>query len=316
MKFRVLRRTNLREETHQKDNLRILDLKLISKIATNLTMALCVLHKDGAIHADIKPENCLIRKKESNIHKDSANINEYQQKDSSSSNNLYSSTRKSVSPNIFINSSSILKSDILNKLPENFDLQLCDFGNSIHISDVAEYCNDYEIQTLAYRSPEVLLGIPFGYQIDLWSLGVLLFEICVGKPLFVVRTRQELYDSICEKLTVPPRVRFAGGLFSELLTGSEVSKLAIPDWGLEPSAKRFSSFSASTLNSKINFAEHLSNIKKLIESSVSNASNELIHFLAGLLHPDPDFRLSALDAHNHPFIANNLNLPLSMTCKK
>ena len=60
MKFRVLRRTNLREETHQKDNLRILDLKLISKIATNLTMALCVLHKDGAIHADIKPENCQI----------------------------------------------------------------------------------------------------------------------------------------------------------------------------------------------------------------------------------------------------------------
>ena len=277
-------------------------------------MALCVLHKDGAIHADIKPENCLIREKESNTKKNGANNDEYQKKDKS--NNLYSSARKPVSPNVFINSSSILKLDTLNKLPENFDLQLCDFGNSIHISDVAEYYSDFDIQTLAYRSPEVLLGIPFGYQIDLWSLGILLIEICIGKPLFVVRTRQELYDAICDKLTVPPRVRFAGGLFSELLTGSEVSKLGIPDLGLDPSAKLFSSFSAPTLNSKINFAEHLSNIKKLMENSVSNASNELIHFLAGLLHPDPDYRLTALDAHSHPFIANEFNLPLSMTCKK
>ena len=28
---------------------------------------------------------------------------------------------------------------------------------------------------------QVLLGVPFGFQIDVWSLGVMLVEICVGK---------------------------------------------------------------------------------------------------------------------------------------
>ena len=56
--------------------------------------------------------------------------------------------------------------------------------------------------------------------------GILLVEICIGGPLFVVRTRQELYDAICSKLSVPPRVRFAGGMFSELLIGSEKSKFS------------------------------------------------------------------------------------------
>ena len=338
-------KSNLNSTTHDKHinnnddtaNLRVLDLKKVSRIARNLTMALCMLHKDGAIHADIKPENCFIRLIKSpsnqikNINGNNSKNDKYQNSNNNDNkisnhyddknNNSTSSSRKSISPHEKISSLSILLSettkDLSNDLLDDFDfdLQLGDFGNSIHISDVEEYLSDYDIQTLAYRSPEVLLGIPFDYQIDLWSLGILLIEICIGKPLFIVRSRQELYNSICEKLTVPPRVRFAGGVFSELLTGSEVSKLEIPDWGLDPSISTFNLNSTPTLNSKINFAEHLLNIKKLLDNSISNSTIELIHFLAGLLHPDPDYRLTAIDAHNHPFLANGLNVPLSMTCK-
>lgn len=40
------------------------------------------------------------------------------------------------------------------------------------------------IQSRFYRSPEVLLGRTYGYQIDMWSLGCLLVELHTGYPLF------------------------------------------------------------------------------------------------------------------------------------
>ena len=35
-----------------------------------------------------------------------------------------------------------------------------------------------------YRSPEVLLGIPYDLAIDMWSLGCILVEMHTGEPLF------------------------------------------------------------------------------------------------------------------------------------
>lgn len=43
-----------------------------------------------------------------------------------------------------------------------------------------------EATTLTYRAPEQLLRLPRGYdyRADLWSLGCVLFELLVGRPLF------------------------------------------------------------------------------------------------------------------------------------
>ena len=40
------------------------------------------------------------------------------------------------------------------------------------------------IQSRFYRSPEVLLGIPYDLSIDMWSLGCILVEMHTGEPLF------------------------------------------------------------------------------------------------------------------------------------
>lgn len=40
------------------------------------------------------------------------------------------------------------------------------------------------IQSRFYRSPEVLLGIPYDLGIDMWSLGCILLEMHTGEPLF------------------------------------------------------------------------------------------------------------------------------------
>jgi serine/threonine protein kinase len=39
-------------------------------------------------------------------------------------------------------------------------------------------------QSRFYRSPEVLLGLPYGHPIDVWSLGCILAEMYTGFPIF------------------------------------------------------------------------------------------------------------------------------------
>ena len=40
------------------------------------------------------------------------------------------------------------------------------------------------IQSRFYRSPEVILGLPYDCAIDMWSLGCILAELYTGYPIF------------------------------------------------------------------------------------------------------------------------------------
>ena len=60
-------------------------------------------------------------------------------------------------------------------------VRLIDFGNAIRPSEAVRYYDDFEIQSLGYRAPEVLAGVPFGYAIDMFSLGVVLVEAALGR---------------------------------------------------------------------------------------------------------------------------------------
>lgn len=54
------------------------------------------------------------------------------------------------------------------------------------------------IQSRFYRSPEVLLGIPYDLPIDMWSLGCILVEMHTGEPLFSGK------DEVGPRSCVPP----------------------------------------------------------------------------------------------------------------
>ena len=70
--------------------------------------------------------------------------------------------------------------------PENVVLchdgtvKLIDFGSSCFVSERI----DFYIQSIFYRSPEVVLGFKLGVEIDAWSLGVLAYEMFTSMPLF------------------------------------------------------------------------------------------------------------------------------------
>lgn len=40
------------------------------------------------------------------------------------------------------------------------------------------------VQSRFYRAPEVILQLPYGTPIDMWSLGCLLIELHTGEPIF------------------------------------------------------------------------------------------------------------------------------------
>ena len=57
-----------------------------------------------------------------------------------------------------------------------------------------------------YRSPEVLLGIPYDLAIDMWSLGCILVEMHTGEPLFSGANEVDQMNKIVEVLGLPPKV--------------------------------------------------------------------------------------------------------------
>ncbi|XP_050434118.1 serine/threonine-protein kinase PRP4 homolog [Adelges cooleyi] len=68
-------------------------------------------------------------------------------------------------------------------------LKLCDFGSASHISDneVTPY-----LVSRFYRPPEVILGIPYDFGLDMWSAGCTIYELYTGKILFPGKTNNQM----------------------------------------------------------------------------------------------------------------------------
>lgn len=70
--------------------------------------------------------------------------------------------------------------NILLRHPKKSGVKIIDFGSSCR-SNKRMYSY---IQSRFYRSPEVMLGLPYTCAIDMWSLGCILAEMHTGEPLF------------------------------------------------------------------------------------------------------------------------------------
>lgn len=70
--------------------------------------------------------------------------------------------------------------NILLVQPQRSAIKVIDFGSSCFVD---ERMYTY-VQSRFYRSPEVILGLPYGCEIDMWSFGCILAELYMGYPLF------------------------------------------------------------------------------------------------------------------------------------
>ncbi|ODV92608.1 hypothetical protein CANCADRAFT_20444, partial [Tortispora caseinolytica NRRL Y-17796] len=74
-----------------------------------------------------------------------------------------------------------------------------DFGSSCFVHErVYTY-----IQSRFYRAPEVILSVPYGTPIDMWSLACILVELHTGTPLFPGENEQQQLNCMMELLGPP-----------------------------------------------------------------------------------------------------------------
>ena len=70
--------------------------------------------------------------------------------------------------------------NILVRSYRNVEVKVIDLGSSCFVTD---HLSSY-VQSRSYRAPEVILGLPYGQKIDVWSLGCILAELWSGIVLF------------------------------------------------------------------------------------------------------------------------------------
>ncbi|ORX87490.1 Pkinase-domain-containing protein [Anaeromyces robustus] len=91
-------------------------------------------------------------------------------------------------------------------LDDNMDLKIADFGLAAMIQHEGERKKTI-CGTPNYIAPEVLFdsGKGHSYEVDIWSLGVIMYTLLVGKPPFQTREVEAIYKKIKENnYSFPP----------------------------------------------------------------------------------------------------------------
>ncbi|CAK4034805.1 CMGC SRPK kinase [Lecanosticta acicola] len=104
---------------------------------------------------------------------------------------------------------------------------LCDLGSAV----IGERSRTGTVQALPYRAPEVLLGAAWDTKIDIWSLGVLIWELTLGERLFGQGNEVDTVGLMVQYLGTPPP-----SLLSRCSRRSEYFD-AKGHWRYEPSAR-------------------------------------------------------------------------------
>ena len=92
------------------------------------------------------------------------------------------------------------------------------------------------IQSRFYRSPEVLLGLPYDLAIDMWSLGCILVEMHTGEPLFSGSDEVSFIRKLGALLT--HNVHIGGINSAHRGTGADSEPLVYKDSGRAPISSR------------------------------------------------------------------------------
>lgn len=74
-------------------------------------------------------------------------------------------------------------------------LKLCDFGWSARIPSKSKRRGSI-VGTLDYLSPEMVASEPHSYELDIWTLGVITYEMLIGETPFLHKTYKGTYDRI------------------------------------------------------------------------------------------------------------------------
>jgi len=113
---------------------------------------------------------------------------------------------------------------LLSSQHDDSDLKIADFGFAKKCPQ--KKCLLTQCGTPGYVAPEILNGIPYGTQADMWSLGVIMYILLAGYPPFNGSNQRELF-----RLIKKGRYEFHEQYWSDVSSDAKdlVSKLLIVD---------------------------------------------------------------------------------------
>ncbi|KAH8919022.1 kinase-like protein [Atractiella rhizophila] len=199
--------------------------------------------------------------------------------------------------------------NILLKSLSSPTIKVIDFGSACHEKQtVYTY-----IQSRFYRSPEVILSLPYNGAIDMWSLGCICVELFLGLPLFPGTSEYNQINRIVSMLGLPPQWMLDNGKQTKQffnITADEYGRSQYTLKSLEQYSKEHNVqeqpskkyFSANTLPDIINTYPILRKMKSNDQEKEMNNRKSFIDFVQGLLHLDPHQRWTPQQARNHPFV--------------
>ncbi len=243
---------------HFEHNNKLMDIWLVKHITKQILFGLDYMHRIcNIIHTDLKPENVMISLEENKRENFLKNIKDYRKKPLSMKflkflkNQLGNLKKKKQANNIISEEKTVKdhttlteeeskkkenngetvvngkkefdekmlcwKDNILIPLDNNLLIKLVDFGNGCWTHK--HFTNN--IQTREYRSPEVILGIEYRANTDIWSLACMIFEMLTNTFLFKPR-KGENYEKnddhlalMIETLGPLPKNMIATGKYSK-----------------------------------------------------------------------------------------------------
>eukprot|EP01025_Chloroclados_australasicus_P015951 TRINITY_DN1778_c0_g1_i3.p1 TRINITY_DN1778_c0_g1~~TRINITY_DN1778_c0_g1_i3.p1 ORF type:complete len:480 (+),score=45.25 TRINITY_DN1778_c0_g1_i3:147-1586(+) len=178
---------------------------------------------------------------------------------------------------------------------EDFDVKLIDFGN---FSQAGWFQPNYIPQTPNYRSPEAILGYPEAPEMDMWSLGCVMFELLTGETLFDVQECKQLVANLDH---LHQMQQLLGPCPKKVSIGGHHSRLYFtPNGQLHGTIKDH--------NSMTGLLRHLITVKYAFLFKNHQELLAFFDFLSGCLCYDPAKRITAEEALEHPWLTGDYSI--------
>ncbi|CAD6592562.1 MAG: U4/U6 small nuclear ribonucleoprotein prp4 [Alectoria sarmentosa] len=175
-------------------------------------------------------------------------------------------------------------------------LKICDLGSA---SDASENEITQYLVSRFYRAPEIILGMPYDFGIDVWSVGCTLFELYTGKILFTGRSNNQMLRAIMEcrgkfSHKILRKAQFAAFHFDDLLNFRSVEK----DKLTGKDVVRIMNFSKPSRDLKTRL---MANVKGMNDDEIKEI-NAFVDLLDRCLSLNPERRCTPAEALRHPFV--------------
>lgn len=168
--------------------------------------------------------------------------------------------------------------NILLRQMDKSGIKVIDFGSSTYERD--QYYT--YIQSRYYRAPEIMLGIRYTPAIDMWSLGCIMFELYIGRPLFAGEDEKEQMQCIMEVKGVPPRSMIAAASRRKVFFDQDYKPIPTPN-----------------SRGKVRYPNSKS-LAHILQADQSQAP--FVDFIDQCLTWKPQERMKPAEAFEHPWI--------------